>query len=125
MCHFCHTLRNNTNSPNHTKFECRSTRNPWSRNFDPRNYNDPATLYALSRPPPDGAQPVPAARRSSYAPQPARPAAAVMPMAHHHFAALAPRQIATVMPMAPPRQPIIVPIMLSNGNIVRIPLYRF
>ena len=128
MCHFCHTLRFNISARSHTKIECYSTRNPWSRNFDPRNYNHPDTLYALSRMPPDGMLPVPAARRM--VPAPPRHVAAVprhhpsviiLPQPgvsavshHHHDVAMAPRHGVAM-----------VPIMSSRGVIGMVPLSRF
>ena len=71
MCHFCHTLRFNRSARAHTKVDCYSSRNPWSNYFDPRNINNPDTLYALRNPPPDGMLPVAAARGMNNAPRPA------------------------------------------------------
>jgi hypothetical protein len=125
MCHFCHTLRFNLGARSHTKIECYSTRNPWSRNFDSRNYNHRDTLYALSHPPPDGMLPVPAARRMVPAPPRhavAMPHHAVMAMPHHAVMAI-PHHHA-VMPV--PRHGVtMVPIMSSRGVIGMVPLRRF
>ncbi len=124
MCHFCHTLRFNLRARSHTKIECYSTRNPWSRNFDSRNYNHRDTLYALSHPPPDGMLPVPAARRMVPAPRPA------VAMAPHHGVAMAPHHGVAMLPhhaiaVVPRHGVAMVPIMSSRGVIGMVPLRRF